>query len=108
MPPHGWYAVRELHCNAGHKFASVPDVAAATREEEARCQLLPVVMPARHCPGDGRFACARQSVQPKDAPIILAVRPGVYLVEESDARIGEACRLVLLRERVEAGIGSLR
>jgi hypothetical protein len=37
MLPHRWHAVRELHCNARHKLAGVPNVAAATREEEAGC-----------------------------------------------------------------------
>jgi hypothetical protein len=32
----------------------------------------------------------------------------MYLIEESDARVGEACRLVLFRERVKGRIGSLR
>lgn len=32
----------------------------------------------------------------------------MYLVEEADARLSEACRLVLLRERVEGRIGSVR
>jgi hypothetical protein len=106
--PRRWHAVRKLHRDASHKLASVPNVAAAAQEEEARYQLLPVVMPARHCPGDGRLACARQPAQPEDTPLILAVRPAVYLVEESNARVGEAGRLELLRERVEARIGCLR
>jgi hypothetical protein len=66
------------------------------------------VVPARHRPRDRRLARARQAAQPEDAPLIWPFRPTVYLIEESDARIREACRLVLLRERVEGRIGSLR
>jgi hypothetical protein len=34
----------------------------------------------------------------------LAIRPAVNLIEEGDARVGEAGRLVLLRERVEGRV----
>jgi hypothetical protein len=106
--PRRWHAVRELQRNARHKLASMSNVTAAAREEEARCQTLLVVVHARHRPRDGRLARARQPAQPEDAPLILPIRPGVYLVEESDARIGEAGRLVLLRERVEGRIFGAR
>jgi hypothetical protein len=102
--PHRWHAVRELHCDARHKLARVPHVATAAREEEARRQTLPLVVPARHRPRDRRLARARQPAQPEDAPLILAVCPAVYLVEEGDARVGQAGRLVLLRERVEGRV----
>ena len=106
--PRCWHAVRELNRNARHKLACVPHVAAAAREEEARCQSLPVAVPARHRPRDGRLARARQPAQPEDAPLICAVRPVVYLVEEGNARVGQAGRLVLLRERVEGRIFGAR
>jgi hypothetical protein len=91
-----WHVVRELHCDARHKLACMANVAAAAREEEARCQTLPVVVPARHRPRDGRLARARKPAQPEDASLVWAVRPAVNLVEEVDARVGEADRLVLL------------
>ena len=106
--PRCWHTLRELHRNARHKLACVPHVAAAAREEEARCELLPVVVPASHRPRDGRLARARQPAQPEDAPLIRPVRPAVYLVEEGDARVGQAGRLVLLRERVEGRIFGAR
>jgi hypothetical protein len=96
--PRCWHAVRELHRDARHKLARMPNVAAAARKEEARCKPLSVVVPARHRPRDGRLARARQPAQPEDAPLICPIRPAVYLVEQSDARVGEADRFVLLRE----------
>jgi hypothetical protein len=106
--PRRWHILRELHRDARHKLACVPHVAAAAREEEARCQSLPVAVPARHRPRDGRLARACQPTQPEDAPLIRPVRPAVYLVEEGDARVGQAGRLVLLRERVEGRIFGAR
>jgi hypothetical protein len=106
--PRCWHTLRELHRNARHKLARVPHVAAAAREEEARCKTLPVVISARYRPRDGRLARARQPTQPEDAPLVLAIRPAVYLVEEGDARVGQAGRLVLLRERVEGRIFGAR
>jgi hypothetical protein len=44
----------------------------------------------------------------EDAPLILTIRPAVYLIEESDARVGEADRLVLLCERVKSHIFGVR
>ena len=38
----------------------------------------------------------------------MAVRPAVYLVEEVDARVRQADRLMLLRERVEGRIFGAR
>ena len=102
------HALRKLHRDACHKLARVPRVAAAAREEEARCETLPVVVPARHGPRDGRLARARLPAQPEDVPLVWPIRPVVYLIEQSDARVGQACRLVLLRERVEGRVGSLR
>jgi hypothetical protein len=66
-----------------------------------------VVIAARDGLRNRRLARARQAAQPEDAPLIWPVRPTVYLIEESDARVREACRRVLLRERVERRIGSL-
>ena len=38
----------------------------------------------------------------------MPIRPAVYLVEEVDARVGEAGRLVLLGERVEGRVFGVR
>ena len=96
--PHCWHAVRELQRDACHELARMANVAAAAREEEARSQALVLKIPARHRPRDSRLARARQPAQPEDAPLILAIGPAVYLVEEVNARFREACRLVLLCE----------
>jgi hypothetical protein len=53
MLPRCWHALRELHCDACHKLARMPNVAATAREEEASCETLPVVVPARNRPGNG-------------------------------------------------------
>jgi len=84
------------------------DVTAAAREEEAGSETLPIVVPARDRSRDRRLACARQAAQPEDASLVWSLRPVMYLVEDADARLSEACRLVLLRERVEGRIGSVR
>lgn len=106
--PHCWHALRQLHRDACDNFECMTYVATAAREEEARCKAFLFVVPARHCLRNGRLTCARQPAQPEDAPLILAVRPAVYLVEESDAGVGEAGRIVLLGERVEGRVGSAR
>ena len=108
MLPRRWHAVRELHCDARHKLACMAYVAATAREEEAGRKTLPIVVPARHRPGNGRLARARQAVQPEDAPLVLTVHPAVCLVKEVDARVGKAGRLVLLRVRVEGRVNSVR
>jgi hypothetical protein len=94
--PRRWHAERKLHRDARHELASMANVAAAAREEEAGCEALLVIVPARDRPRDRRLARARQASQPEDAPRIRPIRPAVYLVEEVDARVGEAYRLVLL------------
>jgi hypothetical protein len=68
--PHCWHAVRELHRDARHKLAGVANIAAAAGEEEARCESLPVVIPARHCPRDSRLARARQPAQSEDTALV--------------------------------------
>jgi hypothetical protein len=105
---HCWHMARKLHCKARHKPACVAYVAAAAREEEASCKTLFVMVPARHCPRDRRLARACQPTQPEEAPLVLPIRPAVYLVEEVDARVGEAGRLVLLGERVEGRVFGVR
>lgn len=53
-----WHVERKLHRDARHELASMANVAAAAREVEARCKTLLVMVPARHCPCDGRLARA--------------------------------------------------
>ena len=59
---------------------------------------------ARRCLSWYLRATARQPAQPEDAPLVLTIHPVVYLVEEVDARVGEAGRLVLLGVRVEGRV----
>jgi hypothetical protein len=100
--------VCKLRCDARHKLARMAYVAAAAREEEAGRQTLLVMVLARDRPRDGRLARARQAAQPEDAPLVLPIRPAVYLAQEVDARVGEADRLVLLGERVEGRVFGVR
>ncbi|KAL5384078.1 hypothetical protein DPSP01_005553 [Paraphaeosphaeria sporulosa] len=49
---------------------------------------------ARDGPRDRRLARAHQAAQPGDASLVLSLNPAVYLVEEANARVGEASRPV--------------
>lgn len=86
----------KLHRDARHEPACVADVAAASREEEAGCQTLLVVVATRYCPRDGRLARPRQAAQPEDTALVLPIRPAVYDFQEVDARVGQVFRLMLL------------
>jgi hypothetical protein len=77
-------------------------------KKKAGCKTLLVVVPARDRPRDRRLARARQAAKPEDASLVLSLRPVVYLVEEADARVAEADRLVLLRVRVEGRVPGVR
>jgi hypothetical protein len=76
---HCWHIARKLHRDARHELASMANVAAAAREEEAGRKTLLVMVPARYCPRDRRLARARQATKPEDAPLVLSVCPAVYL-----------------------------
>ena len=83
-------------------------VAAAAREEETAGQTLLVIVAARDRPRDRRLTRACQAAEPEDAPLVLPIRPAVYLAEEVDARVGKAGRFVLLRKRVEGRLFGVR
>jgi hypothetical protein len=98
----------KLHCDTCYKFARMAYVAAAAREEEAGGKPLPVIVSARDGPRDCRLARARETAQPEDALLVFSLRPAVYLVEEVDACVGKAARIVLLAGRVEGRVFSVR
>jgi len=106
--PQCWHAVRKLHRDARNELACMADVAAVAREEEAGCETLPVVVPARDRPRDCRLTRPCQAAQPEDASLVLSLSPVVYLVEEANARVGEADRLVLLGVRVKGCVFGVR
>ena len=105
---HCWHIARKLHCKARHKSARMAYVSAAAREEEASCKTLLVVIAARDRTCDGRLARACQPTQPEEAPLVLPIRPAVYLAQEVDARIREAGGLVLLGVRVKGRVFGVR
>ena len=98
--------MRKLHCNARDKLACVTNVVATAGEEEASGKTLLVVVPTSYGLRNSRLARPGQPAQPENAPLICPVRPAVYLIEQSDARVWEACRLVLRRVRVKGRIFS--
>jgi hypothetical protein len=61
-----------------------------------------------YCASDGGLSSAGHPVQPEDAPLIIPISPYPYLLEDVDAGVGEAKRVVLLIGRVEGCIGSRR
>jgi hypothetical protein len=67
----------------------------------AGCETLLLVISECDRPCNRRLARARQAAQLEEVSLIWPVHPAVYLVEELDARVGEAGRRVLLGVRVE-------
>lgn len=58
MTSRRWNIVRQLHCDTRNKHASVTDVTAASRKEEAGCETLVRVVAMRDRSRNCRLACA--------------------------------------------------
>ena len=91
------YVARQLHRDARDKLASMSDVSAASREEEAGPQALLVEVFTGDGPRNRRLPCASHAVQPEYAAVqvVSAVSPVVYLLEKVGAGIGKAEWVVL-------------
>ena len=51
---------------------------------------------SRYRTGDGGLSRTGHAVQPEDAPLVLPVGPSRYSLQDIDASMGEAKRIVLL------------
>ena len=87
MPTQSRYTARKLHGNACNKFASVPNISAASCEEEASPEVLSFKISAGDCAGDCGLSCACQAVEPEDAVLVFFISPVVYLSKKLDANI---------------------
>jgi hypothetical protein len=68
----------------------MPNISAASCEEEAGTETFLLKVSTGNRAGDRRLSRAGQAVQPEDAALILSISPVVYLSKKLDAGITEA------------------
>jgi hypothetical protein len=63
----------QLHSNSSNKIASITDIPAASREDEARCKAALLEVRARDRMRHRRLPCAGHAAQPEEALLVFAI-----------------------------------
>lgn len=102
------YAIYQLHCNASDKLSCVANISTASRKKEASPEGFVRRVFDGYRSRHRRLASAGHTAQPEDTRRAFSIGPAVYLLEEADAGIRKASRVVLSLVCVERRSSSVR